>query len=161
TSACSKPSGYVTTSGDCDDTKSSIHPGATEICDGIDQDCDGTADDGLTFTTYYKDSDGDTYGDSSISTIDCSKPSAYVTASGDSDDTKSSIPPGATAICDGIDQDCDGTADDGLTFSTYYYDSDKDGYGGSTTTSACSTPSGYVTTGGDCDDTDKAINPGA
>ncbi len=162
TYTCLAPTGYATSSSDCDDGDASIHPGATETCDGVDEDCDGTVDDGLTFATYYPDSDRDGYGASSGGTYECAAPSGYVTSSSDCDDGDSSIHPGATEICDGLDQDCDGSADDGLSFRTYYRDYDGDGYGNSSDTVYwCDTTSGYITSSGDCDDFDSAVYPGA
>ena len=61
--ACSPPSGYVANSTDCDDTNAAINPGATEVCDGADNDCDTVVDEGLPLNTYYRDADGDGYGD--------------------------------------------------------------------------------------------------
>ncbi len=74
TQACSAPSGYVTNSSDCDDNDANNYPGNTEVCDGSDNDCDGQVDEGVQ-NTYYADSDGDGYGDSSNSTQACSAPS--------------------------------------------------------------------------------------
>jgi hypothetical protein len=175
-SACDQPSGSVANSTDCDDTKSSINPAATEVCDSAntDEDCDGKADDNDTSvsssgkTTYYRDADSDTYGNASSTTSVCDLPSGYVTNDDDCDDTKSSINPAAAEVCDSAntDEDCDGKADDldsaasGKT--TYYRDADSDTYGNaSSTTSVCDLPSGYVSNSTDCDDTKSSINPAA
>ncbi len=112
----SAPAGYVADNTDCDDSDATIHPGATEICnDGIDQDCDGsdyTTCVGTTTQTYYQDSDGDGYGDSSVSVDDTSKPAGYVLDKTDCDDSDATIHPGATEICDnGVDNNCDGDKD--------------------------------------------------
>ncbi len=162
TSWCSAPSGYAANDSDCDDGDATIHPGATETCDGVDEDCDGTVDDGITYAIYYRDTDGDGYGDSSDSDYTCSPSSGFVTTGGDCDESDASINPGATEICDGVDQDCDGTADDGLTHAYSYPDADGDGYGASTgAVYDCTTPSGYVASSTDCDDSDASIHPGA
>jgi hypothetical protein len=158
--ACSAPSGYVTNSTDCDDSDSAVNPGATEACDGIDNDCDSDVDEGVQ-TTFYRDADGDGYGDSSDSQDACSAPSGYVTNSTDCDDSDSAVNPGATEACDGIDNDCDSDVDEGVQ-TTFYRDADGDGYGDSSDSQdACSAPSGYVTDNTDCDDSDNAANPGA
>ncbi|MFO8016786.1 MAG: putative metal-binding motif-containing protein, partial [Candidatus Woesearchaeota archaeon] len=74
--------------------------------DSIDNDCDGDVDEGLK-TTYYADSDGDEYGDSSNSTESCSAPPGYVENDNDCNDNKAGIHPGARDICgNGIDEDC-------------------------------------------------------
>src|SRR6185369_12733615 len=99
--ACSPPAGYVSNSTDCDDSKSSVHPGAAETCNGIDDNCNGTIDEGVK-TTYYRDHDGDTYGNPNNTTQACSPPAGYVANNTDCDDTKSSVHPGAAETCNGI-----------------------------------------------------------
>ena len=169
TMACTAPVGYVTDNTDCDDTPvtgTAINPGATEVCNGVDDDCEGGIDEGVQ-TTYYADADGDTYGDPSTSTMACTAPVGYVTDNTDCDDTPvtgTGINPGATEVCNGIDDDCEGGIDEGVQ-NTYYADADGDTYGDpSTSTMACTAPVGYVTDNTDCDDTPvtgTAINPGA
>ena len=51
---------------DCNDDNPNINPGFAEICDGLDNDCNGMEDDGLIFYTYYLDADNDGYGNSAI-----------------------------------------------------------------------------------------------
>ena len=157
--ACSAPSGYVSNDADCNDGNSAIHPNATEICDGIDNNCDGNTDEGL-INTYYQDSDEDGYGNPNVTVQGCSPPSGYVSNNTDCDDGNSAVHPNATEICDGIDNNCDGNTDEGL-INTYYQDSDADGYGNpDVAVQACSAPSGYVSNNTDCDDTMFTVNPG-
>jgi len=168
--ACTAPSGYVSDSTDCDDGDAAIHPGATELCDGDDNDCDGLTDDAdggvVGAGTYYRDSDGDGYGDAGSNTTACAAPSGYVSSTTDCDDRDAAVNPGASEICDGVDNDCDGLTDDddsGVTgVSTWYRDNDSDGYGDITrSASACSAPSGYIADASDCDDYSSAVYPGA
>ena len=166
TTSCDAPTGFVADFSDCDDASAAVSPGATEACDGTDNDCDGATDeaDAYDTSTWYTDADGDSYGDSSSSTIACSQPGGNVLLAGDCNDADSAINPGAAEVCDGIDNDCNGTADgsDASDATNWYLDGDSDGYGLDTSTvAACSQPGGYVAVGGDCDDADSATSPGA
>lgn len=106
---CEPIEGLVAQDGDCDDTNAAVHPGAAEVCDNIDNDCNGLVDDGLPTVTYYEDNDGDGYGLNESTVTSCSQPAGYATQGGDCDDDNASVHPGAEEVCgDGIDQDCDG-----------------------------------------------------
>jgi hypothetical protein len=120
--------GFTFCGGDCDDTNDQIFPGAPEACDGVDEDCDGVVDNGLN-QTYYADADGDGFGDNAVTKDTCDVPVGYVLDNTDCNDADSGVFPGAAEICDGIDQNCDGVADDGLATQTYYADVDADGFG--------------------------------
>ncbi|WP_116107537.1 MopE-related protein [Lewinella sp. IMCC34191] len=203
---CVQPAGYADKSGDCDDDNASIYPGAPEICDGLDNNCDGNVDEGLNTVTYYKDSDEDglgdpnqrvesciqligyvtnakdcddtdaTIGEATLFYVDtdndgygltasavlaCTAPSGYVSQSGDCDDDNDTIYPGAPELCDGLDNDCDGKVDEGVTSTTFYADVDGDGLGDPHNTLVdCSLPGGYVTNNNDCDDTNASIGAG-
>lgn len=109
TNACSKPSGYVVKKTDCDDSKRYINPGAIEVCDGIDNDCDRQIDEGLS-DLYYLDNDGDGYG-SGTAIQSCTPVHGRVTNNLDIDDNDENIFPGAKEICDGKDNDGDGSID--------------------------------------------------
>ena len=164
--ACDRPSGHVTTSGDCDDTDSDTNPGADEYCDGHDDDCDGDVDedDAVDATTWYGDDDSDGFGEDADSTTACDQPSGYEPKGGDCDDSDDDIYPGADEYCNTEDDDCDGDVDedDALDVSTFYADTDGDGYGdASSTNDQCYADSSYVSDDTDCDDSDYDVNPGA
>ncbi|MDP2309062.1 MAG: putative metal-binding motif-containing protein [Pseudomonadota bacterium] len=164
TVSCDAPTAYVADGADCDDAVASTFPGAAERCDEVDQDCDGTTDeDAVDVEAFYADADGDSYGDAGVSVYACDAPSGYLSDGQDCDDTRAAVHPGATETCDDIDQDCDGTVDDGaVDGTTWYGDADHDGYGGTTTTiAACDVPSGYFATAADCDDLAATTHPGA
>ena len=166
TVACDQPSGYASDASDCDDGDDDIHPGADEHCDGADEDCDGDVDDNpVDADTWYGDADGDGYGDAGDSVQACSQPSGSVADSSDCDDGDAATNPGASEICNGEDDDCDGLTDDDdagvLGGSAWYADADNDGYGSSAySTVACDQPSGWVADSSDCDDTDDDAWPG-
>ncbi len=162
TESCDQPLDTVANDTDCDDGAASAHPGGTETCDDLDNDCNGLVDDGATdLQTYYVDADSDGYG-TAISTVSCSTPSGYAALTGDCDDTLATRNPGETEVCDGIDNDCDTAVDEGaFDITTWYQDLDHDSYGSTVSTDSCAAPSGYVSTGGDCDDGSSAVNPAA
>ena len=109
------------TQGDCNDNNAAVNPGATEICDGIDNNCNGQVDEGVK-TTFYQDNDGDGYGNPSVTTQACSVPLGYVTNNTDCNDNNAAINPGATEICgNNIDENCNGQVDeDCLVIGTAY-----------------------------------------
>ncbi len=160
--ACSQPTGFVANATDCNDFNGASYPGAAEICDEEDNNCDGTIDEGVT-STFYADGDGDGYGDAASTTAACSLPGGYSVLPTDCDDADPSAHPGAFEICDGVDNDCDSTIDENaINAQTFYADTDSDTYGDATsTTSACTAPSGFVSNATDCDDSTSAVNPGA
>ncbi len=160
-SACSQPAGYVANALDCNDTNAAIKPGAAEVCNGIDDNCNGQIDEGLATTTFYQDSDGDGFGNPSAPLARCSQPSGYVANALDCNDTNAAIHPGVSEVCNGIDDNCNGATDEGVQ-NTYYRDADGDGYGNvAVSTTACSQPTGYVSSSTDCNDSNAAIHPGA
>ncbi len=159
--SCVPPAGYVDDSSDCDDTDTSIHADMPELCDDKDNDCNGLVDDDVATYWFYRDLDGDGVGDDSDSVEACDTPTGYVIDLGDCDDSDATVYPGAWELCNGVDDDCSGVIDDGLTFSTFYRDMDNDGYGDlETTIEACSVPEGYVADSTDCDDSLTGVNPG-
>jgi hypothetical protein len=106
--ACSQPAGYTDNSDDCDDLIETINPDASESCNELDDNCDGTIDEEVTIT-YYADLDGDGYGDSSATAEACTTPDGFANTDDDCDDSLDVVNPGAEEICDdGLDNDCDG-----------------------------------------------------
>jgi hypothetical protein len=113
--------GYYTQGGvcgpvDCNDNDSSIHPGAAETCNGIDDDCDGAADNGLPFASYFRDGDADGYGDTAQRVLACRQPQGYVDnrTGFDCNDNDSAVHPGAPDdTCNGVDENCDNEIDEG------------------------------------------------
>ncbi len=160
TTSCSKPTGFVATSTDCNDGDAGVSPGASESCDGEDDDCDGTVDDGVA-SLYAIDADGDGYGDPATVVYGCSLPSGYAGNDDDCNDADATVRPGASEACNYVDDDCDGSVDEGVSL-TLYADADSDGYGDDANVSiACALAAGTSLTGGDCDDADAAVSPGA
>ncbi len=113
---CASSPGYeVENATDCDDTLPAVNPAATEICDGIDNDCDNLVDsadpdvDPASFMSWYADADGDGFGDPTMVVDSCDPPADYVADATDCDDAAADVNPGALEVADdGIDQDCDG-----------------------------------------------------
>ena len=163
----------VAAADDCDDADPDVFPGADEVCDGIDNDCDGlvdTEDDSLVgpLTTFHADADGDGFGDAEDTIEACAAPTGFVEDGTDCDDGYASVNPAADEVCDDLDNDCDGlidAEDDSLDTSTwrdFYADEDGDGHGaGGIVTAGCSTEPGLSATDDDCDDGDAAISPSA
>ncbi|MBN2799316.1 MAG: hypothetical protein JXX28_09240 [Deltaproteobacteria bacterium] len=160
--ACEAPAGWLATADDCDDLASSVYPGADELCDGADNDCDGGVDhNAIDATPWYADADGDRYGDPLAEVIGCEAPQGYVDDHSDCDDTAPSTRPGAVELCDGADNDCDGSVDEeALDAPTWYTDGDGDSYGlDGSGVRACAQPEGSAARAGDCDDTSAARFP--
>ena len=95
---------------DCDDTDFNVNPEASEICDGIDNNCNNEIDEGVTIV-FYADIDGDGYGNLANAVEACTIPEGDVTNNADCDDTDPEINPVVTEVCDGIDNNCDGNID--------------------------------------------------
>ena len=168
--ACVMPAGHVLVGMDCDDTDPAVNPAAPEICNGIDDDCDGLVDtadsDLINASVWYIDVDGDNYGDPLTSLVSCTQPMGYVSDNNDCDDTDPAVNPGALEVCNGIDDNCNGFIDSNdptlAGGNTWHLDNDGDGYGNPmSTVEACTQPPGYVANGDDCNDGNVSINPGA
>ncbi|MEN0062830.1 MAG: MopE-related protein [Myxococcota bacterium] len=163
--ACVAPAGHVDIDGDCNDLRNDIHPGADEVCDAanVDEDCDAVAEEAgaIGEQAFWLDVDGDGFGDAANEVMACDLPPNAVEPTGlsDCDDGADGVFPGATEVCDGIDQDCnDAIDDDAVDAQTFYIDADGDGFG-SEAVEACDPPDGTVTEPGDCDDADPDVNP--
>ncbi len=110
---CYTPKGYVKLAGDCDDSNSHQNPGVKDLCDGIDNDCDGEIDEDFDRQLYYEDLDGDGFGNAAVSVLACWLPPNYTTNDTDCDDLDPTVFPSAPEICDGVDNDCNGLVDEG------------------------------------------------
>ncbi|MEL6345055.1 MAG: putative metal-binding motif-containing protein [Myxococcota bacterium] len=138
--------GYVAKD-DCDDGDGATHPGAVEVCDAVDNNCDGLVDDDdpalnrSTGETFYADADADGFGDPNALIEACVAPSGAVTNADDCDDASAATFPGA-ASREGAPLDTACTRD-----------RDRDGYGDA--------GDGAYTKGTDCDDREAAIHPDA
>jgi hypothetical protein len=100
--ACVAPAGYSPTATDCDDTNGSVHPGASESCDGVDQNCDGQVDEG--------NPGGGSQCTTGMSGI-CAR--GLTACVGGAVTCAPKYPATAEACLDGLDNDCDGLADEG------------------------------------------------
>ena len=95
---------------DCNDSDASIHPGAVEVCNDVDDNCDGAIDEGVR-AVFHRDADGDSFG-SPDDTIDaCELPDGYVHNDSDCNDRAAEANPDGVEVCDGLDNDCDGGTD--------------------------------------------------
>ncbi|MCP4805385.1 MAG: hypothetical protein GY913_09230 [Proteobacteria bacterium] len=160
--SCDPVDGTVYYGGDCDDGLDTVSPAAQEVCDGLDNDCDGDVDlDALDAPSWYADLDGDGHGDAASPVSACDQPSGYSASDLDCDDGDATVSPDAVEYCDDVDNDCDGETDEVADW--WYADSDGDGYGAASSGSmqSCSQPSGYEAADDDCDDGDADISPGA
>lgn len=110
---CPGTTGYSERSGDCNDMNQFVYPDTAEICNGVDDDCDGMTDEGV-LTTFYRDGDMDTFGAPLMSRQACMAPTGFVNNGRDCNDSNTGINPNAMELCDMVDNDCDGMTDEGF-----------------------------------------------
>jgi len=104
--------GFSAITGDCDDTRADVHEGAPEVCDGVDQDCDGQIDEDATgLSTFYPDDDGDGFGAGTSPILACSAPPGAVISGSDCDDTSQTRFPVCAVQATAVDDICDGQSD--------------------------------------------------
>lgn len=114
------------------------------------------------YRIYYKDADGDGFGNPLSTRKALAQPVGYVTNSLDCDDGDKAVHPKATEVCDDRDNDCDGSVDEGLKLDHFFQDADGDGFGdASVMVDDCGAPEGFVEDATDCDDSLDTVFPGA
>ena len=165
---CTRPDGYLEDASDCDDNRADVSPASDEVCDGVDNDCDGLVDDQDEDTKvdsmldWYPDEDADGYGDEArigeVVTV-CDGPANTVSNGDDCNDADPARSPAATEVCGGGDENCNGFVDDQdpgldpLSTQPWYIDADGDTYGDPLiSVGQCLVPIGYVSNSEDCDD---------
>ncbi len=149
---------------DCDDDNAEVYPGAFEVCNGVDDDCNGEIDDNpLDPIIWHLDEDDDGYGHTVVTSAGCEAPAGYVQDGSDCDDEDPLVNPGADERCNDQDDNCNGsTDDDPVGAPTWYPDADLDGFGDPDgAVDACDSPAGHVADGTDCDDALDTVFPGA
>jgi hypothetical protein len=108
-SDCTTPLGYVMDNTDCLDNNGDVYPDGFEICNGIDDNCNGDNDEDVELATYYLDNDGDGFGGATGSIQSCDIPAGYIQTGGDCNDNNANIRPTAQELCStNYDDDCDG-----------------------------------------------------
>ena len=138
--ACEQPEGYSAEKWDCIDNDPAINPAATELCDYIDNDCDGQVDESSAegAIRWMQDLDGDGYGDDTAEAYSCTDPGdGWINTGGDCNDSDPLINPGQQESCfSAQDDNCDGNLNEADAYGCvdYYADADGDGFPG---TEAC------------------------
>ncbi len=140
---------------DCDDSDKRVHPGNAEVCDSahLDEDCNPE-------TVGDRDQDNDQF----VSQGCCNTgKDGNLKCGRDCNDLNASVHPAASEVCNGVDDNCDGVADDGLT-ALYFVDADGDGHGDPIAKPVPRCPQssvGFSLLANDCNDDNPAIQPGS
>lgn len=131
-----------------DDHHATIRQGIAHGCDALN---------------YYEDLDGDGFGNEDSVQLSCDPIAGRIEQGGDCDDNNVETFPGATEVCNTVDDNCDGEADEGLEPGLYWPDPDSDGYaeGGGSAEFLCNDTPGYANEFGDCAPDDPNVYPGA
>ena len=151
---------------DCAPADSAIHHLAEEACDGVDNNCGGGVDEegSAGCQPYFLDGDGDGHGQQESKCL-CGPAGLYkALVDDDCEDLNPWVFPGATELCDGVDNNCDAEVDeDGATGCSWFFsDADGDGYGSGAPSCVCSAPgAGWSVLTGDCDEEDSEVHPGS
>lgn len=171
---CQPTDGYTAlVAGDCNDASAEVFPTSIELCDGIDNNCNGQIDEGVKIT-YYIDVDQDGHGAAYNTKEACQTPPGYADLGGDCNDFNPTMSPSAAEVCDKIDNNCNGLVDEGLPLVKVYVDLDGDGFGAKGTAGSVSclwdndgdlmpesAPAGFSLVASDCNDSASTVYPGA
>lgn len=162
TQSCLIPLGFVSDTSDCEDTDAMVNPGMVEICNEMDDDCDFVVDEDLDLIFQFADQDGDGFGAMMSGFVYCALLPGFTTMDGDCDDGNGAVSPATIEDCNAMDDNCNNEIDEGLPTIQQFMDQDGDGYGDNDQkVDNCMMLLGYVLEGGDCNDNDMNINPGA
>ena len=162
------PTGYSRKGGDCNDNNRYVNPKAEELCNGIDDNCDGIVDpeNAKDCNRYYKDKDYDGFGTDEHRCLCVSEGDFRALERGDCNDSNQKIHPDAKEICNELDDNCNGEIDEGENVANcrpFYRDSDGDGFGiGDDSKCLCKADGIFrAEKTGDCNDNNPEIYPGA
>ncbi len=147
---------------DCNDVMRGVRPSASETCNGRDDDCNASVDEGAT-VPGFADADRDLHGDPSMPRMICAGSAGSSALDDDCDDARVSAHGAQVEICDALDNDCDGLVDEHARAVTWYGDRDGDGFGSASsgTMVSCTPLDGYSLLATDCADDNASINPAA